>query len=59
VDPYFHFYLLAMGAGRLRSAGELMHLLQTSGFSGVESVPTAMPIHAQIITGRKTSVYPN
>jgi demethylspheroidene O-methyltransferase len=59
VDPYFHFYLLAMGAGRLRSAHELMHLLQTSGFTGVESVPTAMPIHTQIITGHKTSVYPN
>ena len=59
VDPYFHFYLLAMGLGRLRSAQELADLLQATGFGEIETVPTAMPIHAQIITAVKISVYPN
>ena len=59
VDPYFHFYLLAMGAGRLRSPQEIAQLLQQSGFTGVEQVPTAMPIHAQIVTAQKIGVNPN
>jgi demethylspheroidene O-methyltransferase len=52
-DPYFHFYMLAMGQGRLRSVGELSAMLQKSGFSAVETVPTAMPIHAQILLASK------
>jgi demethylspheroidene O-methyltransferase len=58
VDPYFHFYLLAMGAGRLRRPAEIARLLTQSGFSGVEQVPTAMPIHAQIVTAQKIGVNP-
>ena len=59
VNPYFHFYLLAMGLGRLRSVPELTRLLQSAGFDAIETVPTAMPIHAQIITGVKHGVYPS
>jgi demethylspheroidene O-methyltransferase len=59
VDPYFHFYLLAMGAGRLRSPQDIARLLADSGFGGIEAVPTAMPIHAQIVTAQKVSVNPN
>jgi len=58
VDPYFHFYLLAMGAGRLRTPTEVAQLLTRGGFSGVEQVPTAMPIHAQIVTAQKIGVNP-
>lgn len=58
VDPYFHFYLLAMGAGRLRSSAEIGQLLSASGFTGIETVPTAMPIHAQIVTAQKIGVNP-
>ncbi|MEY2621010.1 MAG: hypothetical protein RIT26_830 [Pseudomonadota bacterium] len=59
VDPYFHFYLLAMGAGRLRSPAEIARLLTASGFAGIETVPTAMPIHAQIVTAQKIGVNPS
>jgi demethylspheroidene O-methyltransferase len=58
VDPYFHFYLLAMGAGRLRDPRDIAQMLIESGFSGVEQVPTAMPIHAQIVTAQKIGVNP-
>lgn len=59
VDPYFHFYLLAMGEGRLRSPSDIARLLTASGFSGVETVPTAMPIHAQLVTAQKIGVNPS
>jgi demethylspheroidene O-methyltransferase len=59
VDPYFHFYLLAMGAGRLRSPQDIARMLTRAGFGGVEQVPTAMPIHAQIVTAQKIGVNPN
>jgi len=59
VDPYFHFYLQAMGAGRLRSPQELMALLGESGFVGMEVLPTALPVHAQIVIGHKPIVNPN
>ena len=36
VGAYFGFYLLAMGSGRPRRAGELLaHLLREAGFRGV------------------------
>ena len=59
VDPYFHFYLLAMGAGRLRDPRDIARMLVQSGFSGVEQVPTAMPIHTQIVTAQKIGVNPS
>ena len=52
-DAYYHFYLMAMGAGRLRSAHEFGALLREAGFVAIEQVPNAMPIHGQIVIGRK------
>ncbi len=57
-DAYFHFYLLAMGAGRLRTPDELRALMEAAGFSHVELVPNAMPIHARILIGRKSRCLP-
>ena len=58
VDAYFHFYLLAMGAGRLRTPQELQTMMQEAGFTHVEQVPNAMPIHARILLGRKSQCLP-
>jgi demethylspheroidene O-methyltransferase len=52
-DAYFHFYLLAMGAGRLRKPSELKRMLRESGFNSVEQLDNAMPIHARILIARK------
>jgi demethylspheroidene O-methyltransferase len=57
-DAYFHFYLLAMGAGRLRTPEELMRLMREAGFGAVECIPNAMPIHAQVLVGRKSKCLP-
>jgi demethylspheroidene O-methyltransferase len=57
-DTYFHFYLLAMGAGRLRTPDELMQMMSRAGFSSIEQVPNNMPIHAQILLGRKHQCLP-
>jgi demethylspheroidene O-methyltransferase len=59
VDAYFHFYLLAMGDGRLRTPHELMAMMQAVGFTHVERVPNAMPIHTQILLGRKSKYLPS
>ena len=58
VDAYFHFYLLAMGDGRLRTPQDLMGMMHAAGFTHVERVPNAMPIHAQILLGRKAKCLP-
>ncbi len=52
-DAYYHFYLMAMGAGRLRTPLEIAALLEEAGFVAVEQVPNAMPIHGQLVLGRK------
>jgi demethylspheroidene O-methyltransferase len=52
-DAYFHFYLLAMGAGRLRTPSELGRLLGDTGFVHVELLPNAMPIHTRLLVARK------
>jgi len=57
-DAYFHFYLLAMGAGRLRTPEELMQMMRKAGFVGVELLPNHMPIHAQVLVGRKPKCLP-
>jgi demethylspheroidene O-methyltransferase len=57
-DAYFHYYLLAMGAGRLRTPTELSLLLTQAGFRHIELVPNAMPIHARLLIGRKTQCLP-
>jgi demethylspheroidene O-methyltransferase len=53
-DAYFHFYLLAMGAGRLRTPRELMAMMKEAGFSNMELVPNPMPLQTQILVGRKS-----
>jgi demethylspheroidene O-methyltransferase len=58
VDAYFHFYLLAMGAGRLRTPRELQSLMQEAGFTHVELLPNDMPIHARLLLGRKSKCLP-
>jgi demethylspheroidene O-methyltransferase len=58
VDAYFHFYLLAMGAGRLRTPQELQNMMQEAGFTHLEQLPNAMPIHARILLGRKSKCLP-
>jgi demethylspheroidene O-methyltransferase len=57
-DAYFHFYLLAMGSGRLRTPLELMQLMHQAGFSHLEQVPNAMPVHAKLLLGRKSKCLP-
>ncbi|RFO97012.1 hypothetical protein DIC66_11035 [Rhodoferax lacus] len=52
-DAYFHFYLLAMGAGRLRTPTELSRMLADTGFVHVELLPNAMPIHTRLLVARK------
>ena len=52
-DAYYHFYLMAMGAGRLRTPQTIAQLMREAGFAAVEQVPNAMPIHGQLVLGRK------
>ena len=52
-DPYFHFYLLAMGSGRLRSAAELRRFMLEAGFDAVEPLANPMPLHTQVLLGQK------
>ena len=56
-DPYFHFYLMAMGAGQLRTPQALAALMETAGLSHIELAPSPMPLHAQILVGRKTRAH--
>ncbi|MDP3251864.1 MAG: methyltransferase [Hydrogenophaga sp.] len=57
-DPYFHFYLLAMGAGRLRTPEQLMALMREAGFSHIERVPNRQPLHAQLLLASKARCLP-
>lgn len=52
-DAYFHFYLLAMGSGRLRSAQELRQLILEAGFDAVEQLSNPMPLHTSLLLGQK------
>ena len=58
-DAYFHFYLLAMGAGRLRTPRELMVMMAEAGFAHLEIVPNPMPLQTQILIGRKCQGLPS
>jgi len=58
-DAYFHFYLLAMGAGRLRTPRELMAMMAQAGFAHLEIVPNPMPLQTQIVIGRKCKGLPS
>jgi demethylspheroidene O-methyltransferase len=52
-DAYFHFYLLAMGAGRLRTAGELGEMAREAGFAEIELLRNPMPLQTQILVAKK------
>ncbi len=52
-DAYFHFYLLAMGAGRLRTQHELSTLMSAAGFSQVHAISNPLRLHAGVLIGQK------
>ncbi len=52
-DAYFHFYLLAMGAGRLRTTGELSAMMLEAGFTSVELLRNPMPLQTRILVAKK------
>jgi len=52
-DAYFHFYLMAMGEGQLRTAEKLSCMLAEAGFSQIKLLSNAMPIHTRILIARK------
>jgi len=54
VDTYFHFYLLAMGSGRLRTADELRGFMLEAGFEAVDLLSNPMPLHTRMLLGRKS-----
>jgi demethylspheroidene O-methyltransferase len=58
-DPYFHFYLMAMGSGQLRTPQALAALMEAAGFTHIELAPSPMPLHAQILVGRKSRGLPS
>jgi len=58
-EPYFHFYLMAMGSGQLRTPQALAALMEAAGFTHIELAPSPMPLHAQILVGRKTRGLPS
>ena len=57
-DAYYHFYLMAMGAGRLRTPQEIAALMREAGFAAIEQVPNPMPIHGQLVLGRRPKCLP-
>jgi demethylspheroidene O-methyltransferase len=50
---YFGFYLLAMGQGRARSAGELKQFLAAAGFVDATYRATRLPLQTSVLTARK------
>ncbi len=54
-DAYFGFYLLAMGRGRPRTAGEIGRLLDAAGFGQVRALPTRTPLLTRLIVARATA----
>jgi len=52
-DAYFHFYLLAMGSGRLRTPQELKSLILEAGFNQVVDVTNPMPLHTRLLLAQK------
>ncbi len=51
-DAYFGFYLLAMGRGRPRTAGEIGRLIEAAGFGQVRALPTRTPLLTRLIVAR-------
>jgi len=51
IDAYFNVYLLAMGSGRPRTAGQLTALLERAGFRDVRRRPTRVPLLTSVLVG--------
>ena len=49
---------MAMGSGRLRTPQALNALMAQAGFTHIELVPNPMPLHAQLLVGRKSRCLP-
>ena len=49
---------MAMGSGRLRTPEALSALMSEAGFTHIELVPNPMPLHAQLLVGRKSRGLP-
>ena len=52
-DAYFGMYLLAMGSGRPRTAGEIAALLHQAGFARSRALRTAMPLTVRLIVATR------
>ncbi len=52
-DAYYHFYLRAMGEGRLRTVARLQALMAEAGFERIERLPNPLSLHACLVRGRK------
>lgn len=52
-DAYFGFYLMAMGRGRPRTAGQLAVMLRAAGFGRVRETATAVPLLARVLVARR------
>ena len=52
-DAYFHFYLLAMGEGRLRTPEQLSKMMVQAGFDRVKLLANPMPMHTRILLAQK------
>jgi len=52
-DAYFHFYLLAMGEGRLRTPEQLSKMMVQAGFDRVRLLDNPMPMHTRILIAQK------
>jgi demethylspheroidene O-methyltransferase len=53
MGAYFSFYLLAMGSGRPRSAGELSALLEQAGFGQVCPLSSRRPMLVSMLLARR------
>jgi demethylspheroidene O-methyltransferase len=49
---YFNFYLLAMGAGRARTAAEISTMLQAAGFDRISERKTGLPMQCKMLIAR-------
>ena len=52
-DAYFGFYLLAMGRGRARTAGQLSALLTEAGFTAIRPVSTRIPLQVRMLVATR------
>ncbi|MEM8769774.1 MAG: methyltransferase [Pseudomonadota bacterium] len=53
VDAYFACYFLAMGQGRLRSAGNIRQLLKDAGFRSVREHRSRLPLLSRILVAER------